>query len=113
MSFPAPKKGSFKDLVGGLLDVVIPCTGEEICYSPLKGGVFTFDAVFDKAFFQIDPDTEEVIASNALTVGIKDDNIPYEPEQGDKVTIKGFRFKVTDAQEDGQGGSTIFLHKDD
>ena len=106
-----PKKGSFKDLVCGLLNVVIPCTGEEICYRPKKGGNFSIEAVFDEGFFQTDPDTEEVVASNVLSIGIKLSNIPYPPEQGDRVIIHDRHFKVNDSQEDGQGGSNIFLHE--
>ena len=62
---------SFKELVGGLLDVAIPTFGETIDYRPNAGGSFSIEAVFDRSFEQIDPDTEEVIASNVPMLGIK------------------------------------------
>lgn len=111
MASSSPKKGSFKDLVGGLLDVNIPCFGEEICYEPESGGFFRIPGVFDQAYFATDPDTEEVVSGNTLMVGIKLSNIPVTPEENDKVSILNRKFEVVDVQEDGQGGATIFLHE--
>lgn len=105
------KKGSFKHLVDGLLGVAIPCCGEEVVYRPLKGGVFTIQAVFDSNFIEVDPTTEEIIASNIPRIGIKLNAIPFLPEQGDDVYIEQIQYQVTDSQEDGQGGTTLTLHK--
>ena len=102
---------SFKELVGGLLDVAIPTFGESIDYRPKKGGSFTIDAVFDESFEQVDPNSEEIVASNVPVIGIKASNIPFPPEQGDEVRIDQRRFKVTDSQEDGQGGISVFMYE--
>lgn len=102
---------SFKELVGGLLSVAIPTFGQEIDYRPKRGGSFTIMAVFDRAFEQIDPDTEEVVASNIPMIGIKLADLPFKPDRLDEVRIEGERFEVTDSQEDGQGGATLALHR--
>ena len=104
-------KGSFKDLVCCLLKTAIPTFGEEICYRPGAGGAFTFKAVFDENFIQIDPDTEEQVASNAPAIGIKESDIPFAPTNTDIVEIGKRRFKVVDSQEDGQGGITLYLNE--
>jgi hypothetical protein len=104
-----PPKGSFKDLVCGLLDVAIPCFGESVCYRPKRGGAHTIEAVFDREAIQVDPDTEEIVASNNPRIGIKLSDIPNPPQQGDRVDIGQERFEVTDSQEDGQGGAALLL----
>lgn len=100
---------SFPNLYGGALSIITKTLGEEVTYRPRKGGTFTINGIFDEVFRQVDPDTKEVIASNAPRVGIKLKDIPFLPQQGDDVTIRQKRYKVKDSQEDGLGGTTIFL----
>jgi hypothetical protein len=102
---------SFKDLVGGLLSVAIPIFGEKVDYRPTKGGSFLIDAVFDEFFEQVDPNSEEIVASNVPMIGIKANAIPFPPEQEDEVRIGQRRFKVVDSQEDGQGGISVLMYE--
>jgi hypothetical protein len=102
-------KGSFKDLVGLLLDVNIPTFGEAVCYRPKKGGYFEIKAVFDEDFIDVDIDTEESVSTQAPRIGVKLATLPFDPTIDDKVSIGERKFKVKDCQEDGQGGATIFL----
>jgi len=104
---------SFKDLVGGLLDIAIPTFGEKVDYRPKRGGSFLIDAVFDEYFEQVDPNSEEIVASNVPMIGIKAANIPFAPDQGDEVRIGQRRFRVTDSQEDGQGGISVLMYEID
>lgn len=101
----------FKDLYSCMLDTLIPCFGETICYRPRSGGTFTIKAVFDRDAIQVDPSTEEVVASNLPKIGIKLAELPGRPEQGDRVDIEKESFYVTDSQEDGQGGASLLLHR--
>lgn len=105
------KRGSFRDLVSGLLDVAIPTFGEEIDYRPKVGGSFSIKGVYDNRYITVNPDTEEVVTSNVLTLGVKLCDLPFAPAQGDEVRISQMRFRVTDSQEDGHGGSTLILHR--
>ena len=107
------KKGSFPALYSCALDTILPCLGEDVFYRPRKGGSFEIKGIFDTQFVQVDPDTEEVVASNVPRVGIKLADIPFAPEQGDVLEIRNKRYKITDAQEDGLGGVSLLLHRVD
>ena len=87
-------------------------TGEAI-YEPKSGGTIPILGVFGDGGQVVDPDTEQVISSNALTFGIKLDDLPFAPARGDKLTIKGVSYKVVDALEDGVPGASavLVLHK--
>lgn len=105
-------KGAFRKMY---TDCVLPtlnqCLGDEVCYFPRRGGTFTICGIFDERFEQVDPDTEELVASNIPTVGINLKDIPFPPEQGDEVRVLGKTYLVTDSQEDGLGGTRLFLHR--
>lgn len=98
-------------MVCGLLDTVIPCFGEDVCYRPQAGGAFTIKAVFDDDHIFSDPDTEELISTNNPRIGVKLLDLAFHPLQGDRVDIGRESFDVTDVQEDGQGGAEIHLIK--
>ena len=98
--------------VNCVLPTVTKCFGEPVIIKPCRGGTFEIMGVYDERFQQIDPDTEEVIASNVPVVGIRLADIPFAPEQGDKVKVDGRWYRVTDSQEDGLGHSNLFLHRE-
>lgn len=108
---------NFKKLVGNLLSVAMPTFGEEIEYRPVSGGRFRFVAVFDRNFQKVDPDTEAVVSTNQPRLGIKLSDIPREPCQNDQVKVLNSDtnevefYKVTEIQEDGQGGCALWLNK--
>jgi hypothetical protein len=106
-----PPKGSFKDLYCGLLNVALPCLGESVCYRPRRGGSHTINAVFDEKALSLDPDTEEIISSNDPRIGIKLSDLPFLPQEKDRVDIGKVQFEVKEVREDGQGGADIFLFK--
>lgn len=105
----------FGKLVSGLLDVAKgDCAfGEPVAYTHVKKRVTrNINAIYDEIFEQVDPDTEIVVASNLLTLGIKLSDLPYPPEKNDKVKLRGKVFLVVDSMEDGQGGSELQLHRE-
>lgn len=101
--------GSFPKMYGGALSTILDCLGEPVTYRPRKGGTFAIDGIFDEAFRQVDPDTQEVVASNNPRVGIKLKDIPFKPEQGDEIRIRNKIYRVKDSQEDGLGGTSLLL----
>ena len=103
---------AFKDLVCCLLSTATHCLGEDVFYEPCKGGSFKIRAIFDENFQQVDPETEEVVDSNTPVLGVKLKDIPFPPEQGDKVIVGRRKFRVTDSQEDGQGGASLVMHEE-
>lgn len=68
------------------------------------------NAVFDRDYQAVDPDTERVISSNQPMIGVRLRDLPAKPCKGDHVVIGEEEFKVIDSQEDGQGGASLFLH---
>lgn len=107
----------FKDHANDILDCAKFAFGDhkthdkQVIYEPKRGGSFTIVGIFDNQFEQVDPNTEQVIADNQPTLGVKLDDLPYKPEKGDKVTIRKKKYRVIDSQEDGVAGATLFLHE--
>jgi len=84
---------------------------EAVIYSPKRGGSYTIVGIFDNQFEQIDPNTEQVVAANQPVLGIRLADLPYAPEKGDGVIVRGKRYRVIDSQEDGVAGASLFLHE--
>jgi len=101
----------FKGLVDDLLGVAIPCFGQKVIYRSKAGGEKEIEAVFDRDFQAVDPNTESLVATNQPMIGVRTRDLPAKPCKGDRVTIEDEVFKVIDSQEDGQGGSSILLHR--
>lgn len=104
--------GDFRDCVNDLLEVATCVFGEDVRYFPKRGGGgFKIRGIFDTPFEQVDPDTEAVVASNSVSLGVKLKDLPFPPEKGDKILIREVAYRVIDSQEDGQGGAELFLHR--
>lgn len=103
----------FKDEVNDLLDCATDVFGEEVTYYPACGGVYKLQGIFDQNYQTIDPDTEQVISSNQLVLGLNLNDFDFEPQSNDHVVIKGVQFRVIDSREDGQGGTSLMLHRTD
>lgn len=101
----------FKRLVDGVLRTTINVFGEDVLYQPIDGGDYRLKAVFDRNFQQVDPDTEVVIGSNIPALGVNLNEMKDRPKQGDRVVIGDEIFRVSDSQEDGQGGASLILQK--
>lgn len=103
----------FKDQVNNLLDCAIDVFGEDITYYPVSGGSFKLKGVFDQNYQAIDPDTEQVISANQMVLGLNLNDLSFEPKNGDLVRIQDSQFRVIDSREDGQGGTSLMLHRTD
>jgi hypothetical protein len=103
---------SFKGLVGGMLDCIIPTFGETVKYFHKNGGSVTISAVFDRRYEAIDPNSEAIVSSNAPQIGVKDADLLKKPLKGDRVVVKATNeeFIVQDTREDGQGHTKLFLY---
>lgn len=105
---------NFQDLACDILEASKCAFGDKVPaqYLPKAGGSFPITGIFDNHFEQVDPDTEQVIASNQVTYGIKLKDLPNPPCKGDKLIRCGKTFLVIDSQEDGVVGAILFLHED-
>lgn len=107
---PGQRPPGFKGLVDDALGILTDCLGEKVEYRSCKGGIETIDAVFDRDYVAVDPDTERVISSNSPMIGVRLRDLPSKPVKGDIVVIGSEEFQVIDSREDGQGGAALFLH---
>ncbi len=105
----------FESLCKKAFDEIKCGLGTEVRYQPKAGGIYSIRGVFDDRIQEVDPDTEQVISSNAFTLGIKLDDIPFLPKKGDVVLVKDSRFKVIEVREDGVPDASVvlILHKAD
>lgn len=72
---------------------------------------YTLKGIFDAGFEEVDPNTQEIISSNALQLGIQGSDLPVEPEAGDYFIINGKTYRILDIMEDGQGGLKFPLNE--
>ncbi len=105
----------FDDLADDIHENVKCAFGETqaVTYLPLAGGSTVITGVFNDRHNVVDPDTERVIASNIITLGVKLADLPAIPVKNDKVSITktGKTYRVVNSEEDGQGWTELFLHE--
>ncbi len=107
----------FDDLTDDIQECIKDTFGEtlSVTYEPKAGGgPSPVEGVFNDQHTLVDPDTERVIDSNVITLGVKLVDLPAgDPVKGDKVTVakRGKTYRVHSSQEDGQGWTEIFLHE--
>jgi hypothetical protein len=101
----------FGDLADCILQASLDSFGEEVVYLPKTGGQETKCGIFDNRFEQVDPDTEMVVASNQVTLGVKLSDFSNPIAKNDKFIIREITYRVIDVQEDGVAGARVFLHK--
>jgi hypothetical protein len=102
----------FRDRVNKLLKTATKVFGEEIILMPKKGGQYKIKGIFDNEYQAIDPDTEEIISSNQPVLGVNLHELKIEPQNGDLIRIRNLIYKIIDVREDGQGGASLFLHRE-
>ena len=72
---------------------------------------YALDGVFSKPAQSVDPQTGVMISTSHLTFGVRLADMTEEPREGDELTIGNVTYRVLDAQGDGEGGSSLTLHK--
>lgn len=77
-------------------------------YTP-EGGVPTpIRGIFSNEYVSVD---SAGISSSmtAPNLGVRLSELPCAPKPGDKVTVEGVQYKITNSEGDGQGGATLIL----
>ncbi len=106
----------FHDKVASVLGICTETFGEDLFYTPkLTGRAVQLRAIFDENFIQLDPNSDALVATNQPAIGVRLSDLPDVPREGDKLRRyylgKTTEWKVVDAQEDGQGGARLVLHR--
>lgn len=92
-------------------DIVFKAMKTGVTYSKVVNSEENLRGVFDSKYQIVDPETEEIISTNKPGVGVNLNDFEVIPVQGDEFFIQGIWFRVTDKQEDGQGGAVLLLNK--
>ena len=103
----------FEQLTKNAFDSIKNTVGIEAIYKPKSGGFKAIRGIFDNIIQEVDPDTEIHISSNAFTFGVKLDDLPLAPANGDKVVVKNTEYRVIEIREDGvlDVSVVLILHK--
>lgn len=100
----------FRSRVDSVLKKSMDTFGEECKFFPKEGGCFVVNGIFDNTYEAIDPDTEQVLSGNQPALGINLNDVSFKLK-GSEVELRNVRFKISDVQEDGQGGATLRLQR--
>lgn len=84
-------------------------TGTE--YTKVKDSDVNLKGVFDAKYQIVDPETEEIISTNRPGIGVNLNDFEVIPIQQDEIMVRGIWFRISDKQEDGQGGAVFLLNK--
>ena len=102
---------NFLDLADGIITNAVSSFGETVSYLPKSGGRHQLEGIFDNTFEQVDPDTEQVVATNQPILGLRNADLKFEIKKGDRVIVRGQKYRVVDSQEDGIAAVSVLLHK--
>ncbi len=103
----------FRDRVDKILNAATRNFGEDVVWMPTNGGRYVIKGIFDHEYEAIDPDTEQVISSQIPALGVNLHSLNGRVKEGDRFKIRNLNYKAYEIREDGQGGATVFLHKED
>tara|TARA_R110000803_G_scaffold162194_1_gene225791 strand:+ start:6796 stop:7152 length:357 start_codon:yes stop_codon:yes gene_type:complete len=102
----------FRDRVDKLLKVATKVIGETCEWRPLQGGIYQIKGIFDNDYEAVDASTEQLISSQIPALGVNLHQLSGRPKPGDGIIVRNLAYKITEVREDGQGGATLFLHKE-
>ena len=85
---------------------------ENASYEHKNGITFVVKGIFDNEYTALDVESGAEIMSSTPVFWMQTSKFKEVPKAGDKMVIRGIRFKVTDSQPDGTGVSMLFLHRE-
>lgn len=84
---------------------------EGVLYIRNNNDQISIQGIFDSNSISVDPNTGAVIPSVTPVLGIVAKDIPSDPDEGDKVVIRGIAYKVMEYQPDSEGMIKLILHR--
>lgn len=115
MSAPPTRNGSLMDWSGkveSLLGNCVDTFGTDAIYKPVTASQYALRGVFDKAYKSVDPQTDNAgVVSTYPAFGVRLSDMEATPAKGDQVIVGGVTYRVIRSEPDGQGGSTLVLHR--
>lgn len=98
------------DVANRALTAVTRVMGEPVTYGR-RGERHPARGVFQASHIAADPQTGMPVstAQPVLLANLKE--LPFPPENGDEVELRGVRYRVRDTQPDGHTGVLLMLHR--
>ena len=96
--------------------------GQPVGYLSATYGQANINAIFDEAYLQLDPlgrgpdgETFQLGSPGGVTtakpvIGIRLSDLPFAPDQGDRVMIGTDTYVVKEVRADGKGGAKLLLN---
>lgn len=86
--------------------------GKQVSYTLVGGGgTVSIDGIFEAQHVALRVGSGPESSMVAPALGIRLADLPRKPAKGDFVTVDSVNYRVSDSQEDGQGGATLILHR--
>lgn len=98
------------DLANRALTAVVSVMGEPVTITRGQSTA-QVGGVFQASHVGLDPDTGVQVRSTQPVVLVNRGDMPWDPRQGDTVTVRSTTYRVRDSQPDGHTGWLLMLHK--
>lgn len=102
---------AFSDLIDQALTACEATFGEDVVYTPQGGSGVTVKGIYSNETFIPEPGTGLKVLSAKPSLFVKLSSLAAAPRIGDQAAVRGTTYKVSDILNDGQGGSTLLLHR--
>lgn len=102
----------FQTLVDDALSQTFNTFGEPAIYWPKSEPSFPITGVFFRNFQTQTATQNAVLQSSEIRLSVKLDQFPAEPDEGDRVQVRGQTYGVIEYRPDGLGGADLILQSD-
>lgn len=75
----------------------------DYCPANAPGVIVPLTGIFDEAWCEVDPQSRAPIGSTSPALHMRDGLLPAEPDEADRLIIKGRTFRMLEPKPDGQG----------
>lgn len=99
----------FQDLADGVLEACKGTFGETVSYTPAGGSAESITGIFNAKTQVVEDGLPVILDQPNLGVVLAD--LSSAPRVGDTVVVRGVSYRVSNVENDGEGGSVLSLQK--
>lgn len=104
---------NWANLTQGVLSRAFDTFAESAVYWPKSEPSFSISGIFDSNFQNQTATAGAILQSSEIKLGVNLAQFPAEPNEGDKVQIRGKTYRVIEFRPDGNGGADLILQAGD
>lgn len=99
--------------VSAAMDAAKAEFGEPVTYTPVGGDAVEITAIPEDEYVEADGFTHAVTGTTGTQISVKLADLPGgEARRNDQVLWRGIEYLVKEDRPDGQGNTTLILHRD-